>query len=557
MSAKIKIVVEGLNNELRANVLAYLTLAQEKENPSLSENRIRNYFNRSNEEIRQALRPFGFYKPTFKNDLENVNGEWRARYRINVGQQILVKNITITIKGQGRNFKSLTEAIKKFPLQTGDYLLHRLYEQGKSKLISAALAEGFANAKYVENKLLVDISKNSANIVLQLQTGKQHFFGNTRFQNTQINDSLLSRYLDYQQGDPFRSDKLQQLQADLEGSGYFANVDVLPQRDIIKDYQIPINVGLRLNKPNKFDLGLGYGTDTGIRGKFGWQRRVLGNRGHKISADITLSEIKKEYQLSYWIPLADPRTERAEVAAGLRNQSTVTSESIEQTLGFSLQSEQKEWRRSLFIEFENTDFTVGIQSDTTFLFTPGIFLSKGQSNNLIFPNRGFKLTLELKAASESLLSDINVARAVATGKYIYQPIKNGRLLFRGKLGTVVTGDFDRLPPSYRFFAGGDNSIRGYTYESLGPKDSTNNVIGGHQIAELSLEYDHNLSENWLAAIFYDAGSAFNDVKDPLSIGIGTGIRYKLPIGMLRVDYALAYSEENRPWKIHVTVGPDL
>ena len=122
---------------------------------------------------------------------------------------------------------------------------------------------------------------------------------------------------------------------------------------------------------------------------------------------------------------------------------------------------------------------------------------------------------------------------------------------------MVTGEFERLPPSYRFFAGGDNSVRGFEYESLGPTDSAGNVIGGHQISEASVEYDHKLTQNWLAAVFFDIGSAYNDVKDPLASGTGAGFRYKLPIGMMRFDYAIAISEPNRPWRIHITIGPDL
>ena len=114
-----------------------------------------------------------------------------------------------------------------------------------------------------------------------------------------------------------------------------------------------------------------------------------------------------------------------------------------------------------------------------------------------------------------------------------------------------------VPISERFFAGGDNSVRGYDYESLGPKDSNGEVAGGRYLVVGSAEYEHRLWGKWGAAVFYDAGNALDAIDDKLKHGAGIGLRWQSPVGPVRVDVASALSEDNNPLRLHVTVGSDL
>ena len=246
-----------------------------------------------------------------------------------------------------------------------------------------------------------------------------------------------------------------------------------------------------------------------------------------------------------------------ELAAGYRNRSTETSDSIERTVTINRRTKRGNWRENIALQAERTTFNVGSQSGTTILLTPGVNWSHVKSDNFQFPRKGTKVGVDFVFASDRITSDISLARVQANAKLVYALGDFGRILLRGKAGTMTVSDFSQLPPNYRFFAGGDNSIRGYKYESLGPTDDSGKVIGGHNIIESSFEYDYSVTTNWLAAAFMDIGNAFDNIEEPFERGTGVGVRLKLPIGMVRVDYALALSNPDRPWRIHVTIGPDL
>src|SRR5690606_9543527 len=120
--------------------------------------------------------------------------------------------------------------------------------------------------------------------------------------------------------------------------------------------------------------------------------------------------------------------------------------------------------------------------------------------------------------------------------------------------TTRIDEFSELPASLRFFAGGDQSVRGYRYNSLGPTDASGEVIGGRKLLVGSLEYEHRIRGGWSAAVFYDAGNALEDYGDSLARGAGFGVRWLSPIGQVRIDLASALSEDGNPWRLHLNIG---
>jgi translocation and assembly module TamA len=131
------------------------------------------------------------------------------------------------------------------------------------------------------------------------------------------------------------------------------------------------------------------------------------------------------------------------------------------------------------------------------------------------------------------------------------------LVLRGEIGTSAVGDFEELPSQYRFFTGGDRSVRGYSYEELSPVDDMGNKIGGRHLLVGSVEIEHDLPRNLVVAAFIDAGNAFNQFGDPLEYSVGIGVRYKLPFLMLGIDVAQSISEPGRSPRLHMNFTPIL
>ncbi|MFW2787773.1 autotransporter assembly complex protein TamA, partial [Acinetobacter baumannii] len=181
------------------------------------------------------------------------------------------------------------------------------------------------------------------------------------------------------------------------------------------------------------------------------------------------------------------------------------------------------------------------------------------SNTRLNPTKAFKQTYKLELGSESLLSDANMAIATAGWRFIYSLGENDDHQFVGRsdFSYIFTDEFDKVPYNLRFFTGGDQTIRGFDYKSLSPEDN-GYKIGGQALAVGSLEYNYQFKEGWRAAVFSDFGNAYDkSFSNPTAYSVGVGIRWKSPIGPIRLDVASGISDDNHPIRLHFFIGPQL
>jgi translocation and assembly module TamA len=169
--------------------------------------------------------------------------------------------------------------------------------------------------------------------------------------------------------------------------------------------------------------------------------------------------------------------------------------------------------------------------------------------------RGFRT--ELLASTETLASDTNFARLTVADERLYPLDDRWGIYLRGQVGASVVGDFQELPADYRFFAGGDQSVRGYGYEELSPVDAQGNKVGGRHLITATVELQRNLPNNLVAAVFVDGGNAINDFNDPLEYSAGIGLRYRLPFLSIGLDVAQSISEPGRSPRLHLNFTPEF
>ncbi|MGB5721668.1 MAG: BamA/TamA family outer membrane protein, partial [Woeseiaceae bacterium] len=188
---------------------------------------------------------------------------------------------------------------------------------------------------------------------------------------------------------------------------------------------------------------------------------------------------------------------------------------------------------------------------------PAVAYDHKRADRDIFPTRGRRLTLELRGTGQFLGSTTSFLQTVISARFIRSLSDSSRLLARATLGVTAKSEFGELPPSVRFFAGGDESIRGFDYEALGPKDNAGNVIGGSNLLVASVEYEHLLRGNFYGAAFVDAGNAFDSMDVDAAIGAGLGLKWFSPIGPLRFYLAHPLNKSDRSVRLHVRLGADL
>lgn len=556
---KVEVKVDGDNllRQLKANILSFLTLAKENDG-KLTPERIRRLHAQAPDEIGEALQPFGFYKPQVRPELRQEGGQWVAHYDVDAGPPIRIASVDLRITGAGANDPSFQEIESHFPVRTGEVLVHPAYELGKKRLTELAGEEGYLDAAFRENQVRVDLDRYRADVVVHYDTGPRYLFGPVLFRQDVIDGGLLAGYLTFDPGEPLDLNKVLQLQNSLSDSPYWSRVEVITRQDQAEGLEVPIRVNLVPAKPLRFSGGLGYGTDTGPRVKGAWDFRRINRRGHRAHVETNVSQIEQSFLSSYLISGRYPRTDTLAFNLAYDRQNTNTLQSETGLAGAQYSFLRRGWTQTFGLSFQRENYEVGLDKGTSNLLVPSWGLERVQADDRLNTKNGFRARLTLQGAHASAISDSSFVQGQIGGKVIRTLGEHHRLIGRAEIGYTETDGFRQLPPRYRYFAGGDQSVRGYRYQSLGPEDEAGHVIGGPALAVASLEYEYRFLPKWGVAVFYDTGNALPNFKgSSLARGAGFGARWISPIGPVRADLAWALSDPRHSLVFHLSIGPDL
>lgn len=554
----VNINISGLNELLETNVRLLLSIEEQKEHPLLSSARLQRLHKNAPKEITKALQPFGYYHPVIKAELTQTTPDhWQATYNIDPGPALIIAELNFSITEEMSKDNEYNEFIKNKSLLKGSVFNHVEYENFKASLSALASEQGYFNARFDEHRVEIDLNTNEARIHLNYNAGQRYNFGDVLLDQNVLDDIFLRRYISFKKGSPYNLNKLIDLQHALNDSDYFRSVEVYPGQPQIDRNEIPVSVILKPHKPHRFSIGLGFGTDTGARAKFGWQMPRINSRGHRFDTEARVSRISYSLSARYRVPILNPRTDQMIYSAGVINEETTSSDSTIQTIGASLNRSRGAWRESISLNYQQEDYEIADTGGDSTLLIPSVNWSRTWGNNFIYAIDGLRFDISLRGASENLVSDTDFSQLQGGIKAINSINLNNRFIFRGNLGSTWTQEFDQLPSSIRFFTGGAQSVRGYSYQSLGPLDADGNVIGGQHLMVGSVEFEHSFSNKWGMAVFYDGGNALEKFSDDLERGSGLGLRWKSPVGMVRVDLASALTQDGQPWRLHINIGPDL
>ncbi len=558
-----EITIEGGPAILRDNVRQYLTIANEKCAAPLW--RLQSLLGEGEQEIALAAQAVGFYNLTFTTKLTQKNNCWQLDIHLTPGETTKINELTVLIRGDGENDPAFKELYENSDIKLGDRLHHGNYENLKSRILNMASSRGYYDGRFEVAKITVNTADNTAAINLIYDSGTRYRFGEIRFSHNILSEDFLRRYLNFNSGDYYDTDKLLELKNLYNASNYFNVATASPDIQHLKNYEVPIDVVLEERKRHAYSFGVGVATDTGPRFLLGFEDYYFNDSGHNIKADLSTSKIKTNTSLAYTIPMKRPSYEFLRFYTEFEREDLDATSTKNQKLGTSYTYYQSNhWLQTYALEFENETSSVNdVPIDTTNLIIPSIALTRIQTNAQPYPLEGWRLSSKLSGSPKSFGSDLSFLQFHMQAKYIYS-LPVGRLLFRTEIGATKVNDFDELPVSKRFFAGGDASVRGYSYKSLGPdelvdpndKTKGTKVVGGNNLLVGSVEYDFLVRPKWALATFYDAGNAANsrDLKPKRAAGIG--LRWISPIGPVRIDIARALDDQ-KDWHFHITMGPDL
>ena len=560
--ASVEVVIEGIEGDLEANVRAMLEIARAAdEGEALTSARVRQLHDGSEDDVRLALQPFGFYEPVVRSSLRRAESRWIARYVIEPGAPTIVRSATVELTGPGAESPAFREQAAAFPLDPGDTLRHAPYEEAKVALLAVAADSGYLAASFDTTLILVDREADTASILIRFDTGPRYRFGPVSFHQSILDPEFLRTRVPFERGELYRQDELLELHGNLAEDPYFVSVSVMPRPELAEGLEVPIEVQLEPQRPQSYELGGGYGTDTGPRARAAARFRRLNRRGHNAEAEVTGSLVEQSLSTSYTIPAVLHPTGALTFLAGYAALNPEEANSRTALVGARLTRRRFGWDESFSLMYQRSGFEIGPDTAVSSLLTAGLAYARTWAESQVYPMRGLRTRLEVSGAHDAVLSDATFIRAIAGAKVIRGLGPRVRGIVRGDIGRMFTNDFSELPPAVRFFAGGDQSVRGYRYQALGPRDDLGNARGGRVLLAGSVEADYRLLERWAVAVFADGGNALDSFELDLQYAVGAGVRWISPVGLVRLDGAFAIERPEAvsggDFRLHLMIGPDL
>ncbi|MFO8700853.1 BamA/TamA family outer membrane protein [Legionella pneumophila serogroup 2] len=500
------------------------------------------------DQINKAIQPFGYFNAEIS--INNLNN--KIIIKIHPGAQIRIASIKAELTGDGAQNPLLRKTLKELSLHIGDPLFSEQYEKAKQNIINSAENMGYLHGVFKKAEILVDERKKTAQITLIFDTGPQYYFGQVQFDPTYISPQLLHRFVPFHPGQPYATDQILKLNDYLSNSGYFSSV--LVKHQITDAQTVPVIVHLQPVPKYSYSFGLGYGTDTGVRGKAALNVIPVNRQGHKFNAVAQGSFRQNALQAQYVIPGKDPVTDQYALTGNFSNLNYNAGYSNATLLSLSQLHNVNQFQRTLSLNALYESFHYSQQPNTDqFLLYPKANITLSKTKNLLFSPSGYNITFNALGANKAVLSHLNFGQLSLDAKAaLTLDSLHLRLYGHTIQGITAINDINELPLSLALLLGGTDNLKAYSFNSIGP---------GKIITYGGFEIQKEFKKNWYLVGFYDAGDVYNPSIKNIQYNIGGGLMWVSPIGPIKVGLAQAVNNKmerigHNP-RLVISMGPDL
>lgn len=570
---KHQVTVEGIDSELKKNLLLSLDFT------TISCERKSWWFEANQQKLlakgQKSLQALGYFSAeiTASFHLNETSKCQQINLFVKLNEPTLVSKIHIQWQGKDNFTEMESLALQEVYGMENQIFRSDVYESLKISLLKRLIAQGYVLAKFSKSRVEVQNNRAVINWVIDV---------NQKFRIRDIivrqkpkafwNENFIRAIAELQNDTELNRELLINAKNLLDSASLFTYADVQMDLKTAKEGLIDIIIDVTAKKNHEYQAGVGFSTDLGPRVRLKYKNNRINPLGHRYQAESFFSKDLSQISSSYHIPsLQEPSRHYYELGLGGERK---TIEEVDSTSYVFRADDVRQlsngWKRIYNGEFLSEDFTVVNDRGEVFLALPGVSLEKIQSDKSIYPLKSYHYRFSAQAATQSLFSDLDMfqvrLRAVRTKKIS----SKNRLIYRLETGYTWVDDFNQLPPSKRFYAGGTDNIRGYSFESLGPTDTVfivdsetgldiieERVTGGKNLLIASVELDYRIAEKWVVAIFFDAGNAFNNQSFDVKKGTGMGIRWFSPAGPLKLDLGFPLDKPNDGWQVHFSLGVSL
>ena len=544
----------------RKLIETHLDLYRWRDNPRMDEAQLKRLVRLAPEQLREFLAIEGFYSPEISVELIRQDDQWDVKLLVVPGAVVRVSQLDLQVIGAFADGSKESQArLEKmradWPMRPGAVFRHDEWESAKRNTLKNLLLDTYPAATIADSQATVDPKTQSAALKVLLDSGPAFTFGPLAIQGlNRYPPSLIERINPITPGEPYAQSKLLTLQSRLQDSPYFAitavNIETNPEQPLA----VPVQVSVVENQSKKLGFGIGASTNTGARIQGDYRDINFLDRAWRLGSVMKLEQKIQSLNADLQLPLREnggqdslnALLERDDIE-GVVNQKMV----LGGKRSFIHGKTETSYGFRYIIEDQKVD---GRESEQHSTLSPSYTWTLRNVDNLLFPTRGYLLNFQADFATRALLSDQDFLRTYGRITY-FHPLghqQKNQLILRAELGMVAASSRDGIPSDILFRTGGDQTVRGYDFQSLGVPES-DGVVGGRYLTVASIEYVHWLTPTWGAALFVDAGNA-GDVLSDLkpAYGYGAGARWKSPVGPLNLD--VAYGQKTQAIQLHFSMG---
>ncbi|TCV89058.1 autotransporter assembly complex protein TamA [Sulfurirhabdus autotrophica] len=510
------------------------------------------------DQIREFLGTEGYYSPRIEANVAHKNGTWAVMLVVEPGEPVHVTAFDLQVTGpfddsSTENRTRLEKMRANWGLRPGAVFRHDDWESAKRNALKSLLLDRYPAASIADSLSTVNPEAKSAELQVTLNSGPAFTFGKLEIKGLQrYPASIIERMNPVKPGEPYSQAKLLGLQSRIQDSPYFASAAVSADTDPDHPTSVPIQVEVVEAKSQKLGFGIGMSTDTGARGQVDYRDLNFLDRAWRLSGALKLDQKVQSLNGDLQFPLTE-NGYRDSIYTQIERTNIVGL--VTKKIAFGPKrtfiSGKTETSYGLRYLVEQQDIDGGASTKSTTL-SPSYSWTIRNIDNVLYPTRGYLVNLQADAASRAMLSSQNFLRGYGRGVFFYPLGKRDQLILRGEFGMVAAKSRDGIPSDFLFRTGGDQTVRGYGYQTLGVHDG-NAVLGGRYLTVASAEYVHWLSSQWGAAVFVDGGNAADSLNGLKPVyGYGAGARWKSPVGPLNLD--IAYGQDKKEVRMHFSLG---
>ncbi|WP_240655785.1 autotransporter assembly complex protein TamA [Paraburkholderia phosphatilytica] len=551
-----KVDIEATPRALRKLLEAHLDIARFAKRSDISTDQFEFLITATPQQVRDLAATAGYFAPVVRTDVRTEEGRKVVGVYVDPGPRTTITSIELTFKGPVKTEAPEQENATRFAfsLHQGDPFTQGGWDDAKSASLKALQAHRYLGAKIAFSEARIDPRDHSAKLTVIYDSGPTFTMGKLDVSGTRrYPAAIVTDVNPLSPGDVYDVNRVAELQRQLQTTPYYASVAIDVDNDTSKPLDTPIHVKVSEYPYNSIRGGVGYATDTGpqVQGAYSYLNTFGAAWPFSVTGRVDQIQQYGQVQLSM------PPGERAWTNSALASYS---STNVSDTRIYSLRAGLQRTRTSQYIDYGYSILYYQDRLDqnvepptTSRALVPAWTWTRRNTDDPLFPRSGNLIHLEAGFAVKGVLTDQTFARGYARGQQYFPIGRNDLVVLRAEFGGVFTsGSSSGVPASLLFRAGGSNSVRGYSYDSIGD-DVGGSILPTKYLVTGSTEYQHWFTHDWGAAVFFDIGTATDTWGEKVFYpGVGVGARWRSPVGPVNVD--IAYGTRNHSVRPYLTLG---